>query len=84
MVNVLTWSMVDRRFIGGVMVNMLTWSMVDRRFIGGVMVNVLTWSMVDRRFKPGRVKPMTIKLVFVASLLPKWSNMSNNRVISMS
>ena len=38
MVNVLVSSVVDRRFIGGVMVSVLVSSAVDRRFIGGVMV----------------------------------------------
>ena len=33
------------------------------------MVSVLASSVVDRGFKPDRVKPKTIKLVFVASLL---------------
>ena len=37
--------------------------------IGGVMVSVLASSAVDRGFEPGRVKPKTIKLVFVASPL---------------
>ena len=37
--------------------------------IGDVMVSVLASIAVDRGFKPGRVKPKTIKLVFVASLL---------------
>jgi hypothetical protein len=33
------------------------------------MVSVLASSMVDRVFEPRRVKPMTIKLVVVASPL---------------
>jgi hypothetical protein len=33
------------------------------------MVRVLSTSAVDRGFDPGRVKPRTIKLVFVASPL---------------
>ena len=33
------------------------------------MVNVLASSVVFREFEPGRVKPKTIKLVFVASPL---------------
>ena len=33
------------------------------------MVNVLAPSVVYRGFEPDRVKPKTIKLVFVASLL---------------
>ena len=37
--------------------------------IDGVMVSVLPLSAVDRRFEPGRVKPKTLKLVFVASTL---------------
>ena len=37
--------------------------------IGGVMVSVLASSAVDRGFEPDRVKPKTIKLVFVASPL---------------
>jgi hypothetical protein len=37
--------------------------------ISGVMVNVLALSAVDRGFEPDRVKPKTIKLVFVASPL---------------
>ena len=36
---------------------------------GGVMVSVLASSAVDRGFEPGRVKPKTMKLVFVASPL---------------
>jgi len=35
--------------------------------IGGVMVSVLASSAVDRGLEPGRVKPKTIQLVFVAS-----------------
>ena len=31
----------------------------------GVMVGVLVSGVVDRGFEPGRVKPKTIKLVFV-------------------
>ena len=37
--------------------------------IGGVMVSVLASSAVDCGFEPDRVKPKTIKLVFVASPL---------------
>jgi len=37
--------------------------------IGGVMVCMLTWSEVDCGFEPDRVTLMTMKLVFVASLL---------------
>ena len=37
--------------------------------IGGVMVSLLASSSVDRGFEPGRVKPKTIKLIFVASPL---------------
>ena len=33
------------------------------------MVSVLALSVVDREFEPRRVKPKTIKLVFVASPL---------------
>ena len=33
------------------------------------MVSVLTSSVVDRWFNPDSVKPMTVKLVFVASLV---------------
>ena len=33
------------------------------------MVDVLASGAVDRGFEPGRVKPRTIKLVFVASPL---------------
>jgi hypothetical protein len=33
------------------------------------MVSVLTSSAVDRGFEPVRIKPKTIKLVFVASQL---------------
>jgi hypothetical protein len=36
---------------------------------GVVMVSVLASSAVDLGFEPGRVKPKTIKLVFVASSL---------------
>ena len=39
--------------------------------IGDVMVSVLASIAVDRGFKPGRVKPKTIKLLFVASSLSK-------------
>ena len=69
MVSVLTFSAVDHGFIGGIMVRVLTFSVVDRGFIGGVMVSVLTFSLVDHGFEPDRVKPKTIKLVFVASFL---------------
>ena len=34
--------------------------------IGGVLISVLASSAVDRGSSPDRVKPMTIKLVFVA------------------
>jgi hypothetical protein len=38
--------------------------------IGGIiMVSMLASSVVDRGSSPGRVKPKSIKLVFVASLL---------------
>ena len=37
--------------------------------IGGVIVSVLASSAVYRGFEPDRVKPKTIKLVFVAPLL---------------
>ena len=37
--------------------------------IDGVMVNMLASSEVDRGFVPGRVKPKTTRLVFVASPL---------------
>ena len=33
------------------------------------MVSVLASSVVDRGFEPGRIKPKTIQLVFVASPL---------------
>jgi hypothetical protein len=36
---------------------------------GGVMVSVLASSAVECGFEPDRVKPKTIKLVFVASPL---------------
>ena len=52
MVSMFTLSVVDRRFIGGVMVSVLASSVVDRRFIGGVMVSVLASCVVDRRFVP--------------------------------
>jgi hypothetical protein len=35
----------------------------------GVMVSVYASSAVDRGSRPGRVKPKTIKLIFVASQL---------------
>ena len=54
MVNMLSSSAVDRRFIGGVMVNMLSSSAVDRGFIGGVMVSVFPSSTVDSGFEPGK------------------------------
>ena len=47
MVSVLASSVVDRRFISGVMVSVLASSVVDRRFIGGIMVSVLASSVVD-------------------------------------
>ena len=37
--------------------------------VGGVMVSVIASSTVDRGFEPTRVRPKTIKLVFVASPL---------------
>ena len=37
--------------------------------IGGVIVSMLASNAVDRGFEPDRVKPKTIKLVFVASPL---------------
>ena len=55
--------------IGGVMVSMLASGAVDRGFIGGVMVSMLASSAVDRGLDAGQIKPMTMKLVFVASLL---------------
>jgi hypothetical protein len=42
---------------------------------------MLTLSLVDHRFESGRVKQKTIKLVLVAYLLPKWSNMSNHGLL---
>ena len=54
--------------IDGVKVSVLTSSAEDRGFIDGVKVSVLTSSAEDRGFDPlDRVKPKTIKLVFVAS-----------------
>jgi hypothetical protein len=47
MVNMLSSSVIDRGFIGGVMVNMLSSSVIDRGFIGGVMVSVLSSSVID-------------------------------------
>ena len=47
MVNVLTSSVVDHGFIGGVMVNWLPSSVVDHVLIGGVMVSWLPSSVVD-------------------------------------
>ena len=38
-------------------------------YISGVMVIMLTSSAVDRESSPGRFKPKTMKLVFVAFLL---------------
>ena len=67
MVSVLASSTVDRGFISGVMVSVLASSAVDRGFISGVMVSVLSLNAVDRGFD--RIKPKTIKLVFVASPL---------------
>ena len=69
MVSVLASSEVDRGFIGAVMVSVFASSEVDRGFIGAVMVSMLASSVVDRGFNPCRVKPKTIKLVVVASLL---------------
>ena len=40
-----------------------------RNCIGGVLVSVLASGAVDQYSSLGRVKPKTIKLVFVASLL---------------
>jgi hypothetical protein len=56
------------------------------------MVSVLASSVVDRGFEPGRVKPKTIKLVFVASSLStrlarnqnnvsEWSDMSTRGLL---
>ena len=42
---------------------------VIRNGIGSVMVSLLASSAVDCEFLPDRVKPKTIKLVFVASPL---------------
>ena len=50
MVTMVTSSVVDHVFIGGVMVNMFTSSMVDHVFIGGVMVNMFASSVVDHVF----------------------------------
>ena len=44
------------------------------------MVSVLVSSAVDREFKPGRVKPKTIKLVFVASSLSS-INVKEHRLV---
>jgi hypothetical protein len=41
----------------------------DMNRIGDVMVIVLAVSVIDRWFEPGRVKPKTIKLVYVVSPL---------------
>jgi hypothetical protein len=38
-------------------------------FIGGVMISILASSAVDRGFEYDRVKPMTLKLIFVATPL---------------
>jgi hypothetical protein len=38
-------------------------------YLSGVIVCVLISRAVDRGFEPGRVKPKTLKLVFVASSL---------------
>jgi len=40
------------------------------------MVNMLTLNLVNRKLESDGVIRKTIKLVLVASLLPKWSNMS--------
>jgi fructose-specific phosphotransferase system IIC component len=50
--SMLTSSVVDRGFIGGVMGSMLASSVVDRGFIGGVMDSMLASSVVDREFEP--------------------------------
>jgi hypothetical protein len=65
----LTSSVVDRGFIGGVMVSMLTSSVVDRGFIGGVMVSVLASSVVDRGFIGGVNLPFIILSYFIWMLL---------------
>ena len=44
-------------------------SLIHVNPIGGVMVSALPSSLVDRGFDPDRVKPKTIKLIFVASLI---------------
>ena len=46
MVTMVTSSVVDHVFIGGVMVNMFTSSVVDHVFIGGVMISMFTSSVV--------------------------------------
>jgi hypothetical protein len=38
MVNMLSSSVIDRGFIGGVMVSMLTSSVIDHGFIGGLTI----------------------------------------------
>jgi hypothetical protein len=45
MVSVLSSSVIDHGFIGGVMVSMLSSSVIDDGFIGGVMVNMLSSSV---------------------------------------
>jgi hypothetical protein len=42
--------------------------LISSNRIGGIVVSMLASSAVDRGFVPGRVKPKTMKLVFVAFL----------------
>ena len=42
-------------------------SLIHVNPIGDVMVSALPSSLVDRGFDPDRVKPKTIKMIFVAS-----------------
>jgi hypothetical protein len=42
--------------------------LISSNRIGGIVVSMLASSAVDRGFEPGRVKPKTMKLVFVAFL----------------
>jgi hypothetical protein len=44
MVSMLTSSVIDHGFIGGVMVSLLSSSVIDHGFIDGVMVNMLSSS----------------------------------------
>jgi hypothetical protein len=47
------------------------WTSFHLNYLGFVIISVLTLIVVDRDLVPGRIKPQTIKLLFVASSLSK-------------